>query len=342
VKRRDFIALFGSAAAAWPFPTRAQNSDRMRRIGALVSLTVDDPVSKARFDAFAQSMQQLGWVDGRNIRLEIRWPATDGFGARPPDTRTAYAQRFRRYAAELVALAPDVLLAHSSPAVAALQQETSTVPIVFIGVVDPVGAGFVDSLARPGGNTTGFIALDYALSAKWLELLKELVPRVTRVAVLRDPSSHVGIGQLAAMQAVAPSLGMELTPIDERDPREIERGLNELVRVANSGLIVTASVSSGLYRKLIINLAAQHRLPVVYPFRYMISDGGLISYGTDLVDQYKRAALYVDRILKGESPGDLPVQAPVKYELVVNLRTAKALGLELPSSVLGRADEIIE
>ena len=256
--------------------------------------------------------------------------------------RCAYAERFRKYAAELVALAPDVVLAHSSPAVAALQQETSTIPIVFIGVVDPVGAGFVASLARPGGNTTGFVALDYGLSAKWLELLKEIAPRVTRVAVLRDPSSHVGIGQFAAMQAVAPSLGVELTPIDERDPGEIERGLKEFARIANGGLVVTASVSQGLYRKLIISLAARHRLPAVHPFRHMVVDGGLISYGTDLVDQYKRAADYVDRILKGEKPGELPVQAPVKYQLVVNLKTASALGLTVPPGLIARADEVIE
>ena len=338
MRRRDFIALLGGTAAALPSGMRAQ-SDRIRRIGALVPLDVSDPVSQARFNAFMQGLQQFGWADGRNIRIEIRYAAADAFGARPPDTRSAYAERFRRFAAELVALAPDVVLAHSSPAVVALQQETRTVPIVFVGVVDPVGAGFVASLARPGGNTTGFIALDYGLSAKWLELLKELVPRVTRVAVLRDPSSHVGIGQLAAMQAVAPFLGMELTPIDERDPGEIERGLNEFARAANGGLIVTASVSQGLYRKQIITLAARHRLPAVYPFRYMVDDGGLISYGTDLVDQYRRAAVYVDRILKGENAGELPVQAPVKYELVVNVRTARALGLELPSSVLGRADQ---
>jgi putative tryptophan/tyrosine transport system substrate-binding protein len=342
MRRRDFIALLGGTVGAWPLPARAQNFDRMRRIGALVPLAVGDPISQARIDAFTQSMQQLGWVDDRNIRFEIRWAAADAFGASPPDSRSAYAQRFRRYAAELVALAPDIVLAHSSPAVAALQEETSTIPIVFVGVVDPVGAGFVASLARPGGNTTGFIALDYGLSVKWLELLKELAARVTRVAVLRDPSSHVGIGQLAAMQAVAPSLGMELTPIDERDPSEIEHGLNELARTANGGLIVTASVFQGLYRRLIITLAARHRLPAIYPFRYMVDDGGLISYGTDLVDQYRRAAGYIDRILKGEKPSDLPVQAPVKYELVVNLRTARALGLELPSSVLGRADEVIE
>jgi putative tryptophan/tyrosine transport system substrate-binding protein len=342
MKRRDFVALLGGAAATWPLAARAQNSDRIRRIAALIPLTVDDPISKARISAFMQGLQQLGWIDGRNIRIEIRWAAAYPFGARSPDTRSAYAERFRRYAAELIGLAPDVILAHSSPAVAALQQETRTLPIVFVGVVDPVGAGFVTNLARPGGNTTGFIALDFGLSAKWLELLKELVPKVTRVAVLRDPSFAAGIGQLAAMQAVAPSLGMELTPIDERDTGEIERGLDEFARAANGALIVTASVSQGLYRKLIVTLAARHRLPAVYPFRYMVADGGLISYGTDLVDQYRRAADYVDRILKGQKPDDLPVQAPVKYELVVNLRTARALGLELPLSVLGRADEVIE
>jgi len=320
----------------------AQNLDRIRRIAALIPLSVDDPLAQARVSALMEGLQQLGWTDGRNIRIEIRWAAANAFGARAPDRRSAYAERFRKYAAELVALAPDVVLAHSSPAVAALQQETSTIPIVFIGVVDPVGAGFVASLARPGGNTTGFVALDYGLSAKWLELLKEIAPRVTRVAVLRDPSSHVGIGQFAAMQAVAPSLGVELTPIDERDPGEIERGLKEFARIANGGLVVTASVSQGLYRKLIISLAARHRLPAVHPFRYMVVDGGLISYGTDLVDQYKRAADYVDRILKGEKPGELPVQAPVKYQLVVNLKTASALGLTVPPGLIARADEVIE
>ena len=342
MRRRDFIALLGGTAAAWPLAADAQNLDRIRRIAALIPLSVDDPLAQARVSALMEGLQQLGWTDGRNIRIEIRWAAANAFGARAPDRRSAYAERFRKYAAELVALAPDVVLAHSSPAVAALQQETSTIPIVFIGVVDPVGAGFVASLARPGGNTTGFVALDYGLSAKWLELLKEIAPRVTRVAVLRDPSSHVGIGQFAAMQAVAPSLGVELTPIDERDPGEIERGLKEFARIANGGLVVTASVSQGLYRKLIISLAAWHRLPAVHPFRHMVVDGGLISYGTDLVDQYKRAADYVDRILKGEKPGELPVQAPVKYQLVVNLKTASALGLMVPPGLIARADEVIE
>ena len=342
MRRRDFIALLGGTAAAWPLAADAQNLDRIRRIAALIPLSVDDPLAQARVSALMEGLQQLGWADGRNMRIEFRWAAADAFGARAPDRRSAYAERFRKYAAELVALAPDVVLAHSSPAVAALQQETSTIPIVFIGVVDPVGAGFVASLARPGGNTTGFVALDYGLSAKWLELLKEIAPRVTRVAVLRDPSSHVGIGQLAAMQAVAPSLGVELTPIDERDPGEIERGLKEFARTANGGLVVTASVSQGLYRKLIISLAARHRLPAVHPFRYMVVDGGLISYGTDLVDQYKRAAGYVDRILKGEQAGDLPVQAPLKYRLVVNLKTASAIGLTVPPGLIARADEVIE
>jgi putative ABC transport system substrate-binding protein len=300
----------------------------MRRIGALLNGAGDDPFYQARIDTFTQGLQQLGWIEGRNLHTDIRWvPANAGL--------------FRRYAEDLIALAPDLVLAHSSPAVAALQQETRTVPIVFIGVVDPVGAGFVSNLARPGGNTTGFSALDYGMSTKWLQLLKEIVPLVTRVAVLRD-SSAAGIGQLAAMQAVAPSFGVELTPIDMRNPGEIERGLNEFARAGNGGLIVTSTTSQGVYRKLIINLAARLRLPAVHPFRFMVTDGGLISYGTDLVDQYRRAAVYVDRILKGEKAGDLPVQAPVKYELVVNLGTAKALGLELPSNVLARADEVIE
>ena len=328
MQRRKFILLFGGAMMAWPLAARAQSSGRMRRIGALLNGVVDDPFYQVRINTFMQGLQQLGWIDGRDMRIEIRWVPAD-------------AGLFRRYAAELIALAPDVVLAHSSPAVAALQQETRTVPIVFIGVVDPVGAGFVTNLARPGGNTTGFSVLDYGMSTKWLQLLKEIVPGVTRVAVLRD-SSAAGIGQLAAMQAVAPSLGLELTPIDMRDPGEIERGLNEFARAGNGGLIVTSSTSQGVYRKLIITLAARHRLPAVHPFRFMATDGGLISYGTDLVDEYRRAAVYIDRILKGEKPGDLPVQAPVKYELVVNLRTARALGLELPASVLGRADEVIE
>jgi putative tryptophan/tyrosine transport system substrate-binding protein len=307
---------------------RAQDSARIRRIGALLNGLTDDPFYQVRIDTFMQGLQEFGWIDGRNIRIEIRWSPAD-------------IELFRRYAAQLIALAPDVVLAHSSPAVAALQQETHTIPIVFIGVVDPVGAGFVSSLARPGGNATGFSALDYEMSTKWLQLLKEIVPGLTRVAVLRD-SSAAGIGQLAAMQAVAPSLGLELTPIDMHDPGEIERGLNEFARGGNCGLIVTSTTSQGVYRKLIITLAAQHRLPAVHPFRFMVTEGGLISYGTDLVDQYRRAAVYVDRILRGERAGDLPVQAPVKYELVVNLGTARALGLELPSSVLARADEVIE
>jgi putative ABC transport system substrate-binding protein len=328
MRRRDFIALLGGTVAVWPVAARAQNSDRIRRIGALLNGAIDDPFYQARIDAFMQSLQQLGWTDGRNIRAEIRWVPAD-------------AQLFRRYAAELIALAPEVVLAHSSPAVAALQQETLTVPIVFIGVVDPVGAGFVTNLARPGGNTTGFSVLDYGMSAKWLQLLKEIVPEVTRVAVLRD-SSAAGIGQLAAMQAVAPSLGVELTPIDMRDPGEMENRLNEFARAANGGLIVTSNTSQGIYRKLIITLAARYRLPAVHPFRFMVVEGGLVSYGTDLVDQYRRAAAYVDRILKGEKPGDLPVQAPVKYELVINLKTAKALGVNIPSTLLASADEVIE
>jgi putative ABC transport system substrate-binding protein len=328
MRRRDFIALLGGTAAVLPLAARAQDSGRMRRIGALLNGAADDPFYQVRMKTFMQGLQQFGWIDGRNIHIEVRWVPAD-------------ARLFRTYAAELIALAPDVVLAHSSPAVAALQQETRTVPIVFVGVVDPVGAGFVNNLARPGGNTTGFSVLDYGMSTKWLQLLKEIVPGVTRVAVLRD-SSAAGIGQLAAMQAVAPSLGMELTPIDMRDPGEIERELNEFARAGNGGLIVTSSTSQGIFRKLIITLAAWHRLPAVHPFRFMVVDGGLISYGADLLDEFRRAAVYVDGILRGEKPGDLPVQAPVKYELVVNLKTAKALGLEIPATVLARADEVIE
>jgi putative tryptophan/tyrosine transport system substrate-binding protein len=328
LRRRDFITILGGAFAG-PLVARAQQTDRMRRVGVLMNGAVDDAMYQHRINVFTQGLQQLGWIDGRNMRIEVRWATAD-------------AERFRRYAAELIALAPDVVLAHSSPAVAALQQETRSVPIVFIGVVDPVGAGFVPSLARPGGNTTGFSVLDYGLSAKWLELLKEVVPGVTRVAVLRDPSSQAGIGQLAAMQAVAPSLGMELTPLDVRDPGEIERGLNEFARAGKGGLIVTSSPSQGVYRKVIITLAARYRLPAIHPFRFMVVDGGLISYGTDLVDQYRRAASYVDRILKGEKPGDLPVQAPTKYELVINLKTARALGLDVPPTLLARADDVID
>jgi putative ABC transport system substrate-binding protein len=298
----------------------------MRRIGVLMNLAADDPQGQARIAAFVQGLAQLGWTEGRNVRIDYRWGPGD-------------AERYRRYAAELVRLAPDIILASASPTVAAFQQTNRTVPIVFASVIDPVGAGFVASLARPGGNATGFITFEYALAAKWLELLKEIAPGVTRAAVLRDPATAAGIGQFAAIQGAA-SLGVELSPIAVHDAGEIERTVAAFARGSNGGLIVVAGASG--HRELIIMLAARHRLPAVYPFRFDATNGGLISYGPDIVDQYRRAAAYVDRILKGEKPADLPVQAPTKYELVLNLKTAKALGLEVPPTLLARADEVIE
>jgi putative ABC transport system substrate-binding protein len=329
MKRRDFITLLGGAAAAWPIAARAQQSERVRRIGVLMNLAKGDPESQARMSAFAQTLEQLGWTDGHNMRIETRWAAAD-------------PEQFRRYATELIAYGPDVLLAGAGTSMAALQQATRAVPIVFVNTPDPVGSGFVASLARPGGNATGFIAFDYNITAKWLELLTQIAPSVTRVVILRDPSISASIGQWAAIQAVAPSLGVELTPIDVRDPGEIERGVSEFARKTNGGLIAPASPFQGVHRELIIRLAARHRLPAVYPWRYMVTTGGLISYGTDLVDQFRQAAGYVSRILKGEKPADLPVQAPTKYELVINLKTAKALGLDVPATLLARADEVIE
>ena len=328
MRRREFILALGGAAVAWPLAARAQ-PERMRRIGVLMNLAADDPESSARLTAFLQGLQQLGWTDGRNVRIDTRWAAGD-------------ADRYRKSATELVALMPDVILATGTSAVAPLQQATRTVPIVFVQVIDPVGAGLVASLARPGGNATGFTLFEYGMSGKWLELLKEIAPRVTRAAVLRDPASAPGIGQFAAIQAVAPSLGVELSPVDVRDAGEIERAVTAFARSPNGGLIVTASPSAAVHRELIITLAARHKLPAVYPFRYFVTGGGLISYGPDIVDQYRRAAGYVDRILKGEKPADLPVQAPTKYELVINLKTAKALGLTVPPTLLARADEVIE
>jgi putative tryptophan/tyrosine transport system substrate-binding protein len=329
MKRREFITLLGGAAAAWPLAAHAQQPERMRRIGVLMNTAADDPEGKARVAAFLQGLQQLGWTDGRNVRIDIRWGGGD-------------TGRIRRYAAELVSLAPDVTLASASPAVAALQEATRTVPIVFVVVADPVGAGFVDSLARPGGNITGFLAFEYGLSAKWLELLKEIAPGVARAAVLRDPFLGLGIGQLAAIQAVAPSFGVELTPVGVHDASEIERNITAFARGTSGGLIVTGSTLATLHRDLIITVAARHRLPAVYPFHFFATSGGLISYGPYTVEPYRRATGYVDRILKGEKPADLPVQAPTKYELVINLKTAKALGLEVPATLLARADEVIE
>jgi ABC-type uncharacterized transport system substrate-binding protein len=328
MKRREFITLAGGAAA-WPLAAHAQQGERVRRIGVLMNQAMDDPEGQARLAAFLQELQQLGWTDGRNLRIDFRWGAGD-------------AERTRRYAAELVALAPDVILGSTSPAVAGLQQATSTVAIVFVQLADPVGAGFVASLARPGGNATGFTLFEYGISGKWLELLKDIAPRVTRAAVLRDPAIAAGSGQLGAIQSVAPSFGVELSPIGVRDAGEIERTVTTFARGSNGGLLVVGSPLAIVHRELIITLAARHKLPAVYSDRVFVTGGGLISYGPDRADQYRRAAGYVDRILKGEKPADLPVQSPTKYELVINLKTAKTLGLEIPQTVLARADEVIE
>jgi len=329
MNRREFIMLLGGAAAAWPLAARAQQGGRMRRVGVLQNLASDDPAEQARLMAFGQGLQELGWTIGQNVRIENRWSAGD------PD-------RIRRNTEEMVALAPDVILASGNAGVAPLLQATRTVPVVFVIVPDPVGAGFVDSLARPGGNATGFIAYEYGLSGKWLEVLKEIAPGVTRAAVIRDPALASGPGQFAAIQSIAPSLGVEVSPVNVRDAGEIERAITAFAHSPNGGLIVTGSALVGLHRHLIIALAARHKLPAVYVERTYVAAGGLVSYGSDFLDQYRRAAGYVDRILKGEKPADLPVQAPTKYELVINLKTAKALGLEVPPTLLARADEVIE
>jgi putative ABC transport system substrate-binding protein len=330
MRRREFITLLGGLVATWPLVALAQQADRMRRIGVLFGSATDDSEYQARFGAFLQGLQQLGWADGRNVRIDTRWATTN------PDD-------IRRHAAELAALAPDVILAATGSAtVAPLLQATRTVPIVFVLVIDPVGAGFFASLAQPGGNATGFTIFEYGMSGKWLELLKAIAPIVTRVAVLRDPAIASGIGQFATVQAVAPSFGVELSPVDVRDAPEIERAVTAFARSGNGGLIVTASALATRYRDLIITLAARHKLPAVYSRRLFVADGGLLSYGPDYVDQFRRAAGYVDRILKGEKPADMPVQAPTRYELVINLKTAKALGLTIPESFLLRADEVIE
>jgi putative tryptophan/tyrosine transport system substrate-binding protein len=329
MNRRDLIALLGSTAAAWPVGVRAQQGERMRRIGVLLPAAADDAAFQPRIRGFLQVLQQLGWSDGRNARIDTRWAGANADG-------------IRRHAAELAALAPDVILTSGSGAVGALQQATRTVPIVFATVADPVGAGFVDSLSRPGGNITGFAIFEYAIGGKWLELLKEISPRMTRVAVLRDLAVAAGPGQFGAIQTAAPSFGMEVSPVNVRDASEIERAVMAFARSSNGGLIVTASPLAQLHRDLIITLAARHKLPAVYFERFFVAEGGLISYGADFVDQFRRAAGYVDRILKGEKPADLPVQAPTKYELVINLKTAKALGIEVPPTLLARANEVIE
>jgi putative tryptophan/tyrosine transport system substrate-binding protein len=329
IERRKFLATLGGAAA-WPLAAHAQQPERVRRIGVLMYWTADDAEGQARLTAFAQGLGELGWTIGRNVRIEYRWGAGD-------------LDRFHRYAAELIALSPDVVLASAGSIVGAFQQASRTVPIVFVTTIDPVGGGLVESLARPGGNATGFSTREFGMMGKWLELLKELAPRVSRVAVIRDPAVPAGSGGLAAIQTVAPSFGVELTPIGVRTADEIERSITAFARSENGGVIVVGPTSSVQpHRNLIIALAARHRLPAVYSGTVWSKAGGLISYGPDPVDQYRRAAGYVDRILKGEKPADLPVQAPTKYELVINLKTAKALGLEVPATLLARADEVIE
>ena len=329
IGRRELLAALGGAAAAWPLPAHAQQRTRVRRIGVLMPLAADDPVAQGRNAAFLQGLQQLGWTVGQNIQIEYRWSGGN-------DEVT------RRYAAELAALEPEVILASGSAATGPLLQVTRSLPIVFAIVPDPVGAGFVDSLARSGGNATGFISFDYSIGGKWLELLKEIAPGVTRAGVLRDPAITGGIGQWGAVQTAAPSLGLDVSPLNLRDAAEIGRAIEAFARSPNGGLIVTGAALSNIHRNLIITLAARHKLPAVYFERFFITAGGLISYGPDFLDQYRRAAGYVDRILKGEKPAELPVQAPTKYELVINLKTAKNLKLDIPTPVLARADEVIE
>jgi putative tryptophan/tyrosine transport system substrate-binding protein len=313
----------------WPLVASAQQGERMRRIGLLMNLAEDDPLGEARVSALLQSLRESGWIAGQNVRLDTRWAA---------DT----ADLYRTYAAELVALAPDVILAATTPGAAAAQQATRTIPIIFVIVIDPVAAGFVSNLARPGGNITGFEFHEYGVSAKWLEILKQIAPSISRVAVIRDSTLVSGIGQLAAIQAVAPSFAVDLKPVEARDVNEMERAVAALARSPNAGLIVAGSPSVAAHRNLIISLAAKYRLPAIYFARYFVAEGGLASYGPDLVDPFRRAAAYVDRVLKGEKPADLPVQAPIKYELAINLKTAKVLGLTVPPSLLASADEVIE
>ena len=328
MRRREFIMLLGGSVAAWPLVAWAQQPERMRHIGVLIGNAADDAESQARTEAFAQGLAQLGWVDGRNVRIDTRWATADDI---------------RRHAAELTELAPDVILAATGTlTVAPLLQATRTLPIVFVLVIDPVGAGFVASLARPGGNATGFTIFEYGMSGKWLELLKEIAPGVTRAAVLRDPAIASGIGQFAAVQAVAPSLGVELSPVDVRDAPEIERAVAAFARSGNGGMIVTASALATRHRELIIKLAARYKLPAIYAGHWFVTDGGLLSYGPDYVAQFRQAAGYVDRVLKGEKPADLPVQSATKYETVINLKTAKTLGLDVPAPLLARADVVIE
>ncbi len=329
MRRREFNTALGGAVAAGPLAARAQQPEPIRRVGVLMSTAEDDAESKARIAAFLHSLQQSGWIEGRNVRIDIRWPAGD-------------ADRIRGYATELVALAPDAILATGSATLAPLLQATRTVPVVFVIVPDPVGAGFVERLARPGGNATGFLMFEYGITAKWVELLKQIAPGVNRVAVIRDPAISAGIGQFGAIQAVAPSVGVEVSPVNVRDAGEIERAVTAFAANPNGGLLVTASALAVIHRDLIVTLAAKHRLPAVYFDRFFVVAGGLASYGPDFVDQYQRAAGYVDRVLKGEKPADLPVQAPTKFELVINLKTARALGVTVPPTLLATADQVIE
>jgi putative ABC transport system substrate-binding protein len=329
MRRRELIALIGGAAA-WPLAALAQTTERMRRIGVLMSTAADDPESQLRLVAFVQGLQQAGWTVGHNVQIDTRWASGD-------------SARLRRATAELLALSPDIILAggRAASVVPQVRQAGRDTPIVFAQAIDPVGSGYVASLARPGGNVTGFTQFEYTLSGKWLQLLKEIVPGMTRAAVLRE-TGPAGIGQWAVLQATASQLAVELSPVNTRDPSETEHAVAGFARERNGGLIVVVSSWATVHRELIIALAAKHRLPAIYPYRYFVADGGLISYGPDLVDQYRRAAAYVDRILKGEKPGDLPVQAPTKYELAINLKAAKALGLGVPPTLLARADELIE
>jgi len=329
IGRRELLAAFGGAAAAWPLAASAQQPGTLRRIGVLIQVAEGDPQARIEVATFLRGLQELGWNEGRNLRIDTRWGGGD-------------ADRIRKYAAELVALGPEVVLAPGGTVVGALQQASRTVPIVFVNVTDPVGRGYVASLAQPVGNATGFTSFEFGMGGKWLEVLKEMAPRVTRAAVLRDPVITAGMGYLAAIHALAPSVGVQVTPVDVRHTSDIERAVAAFARTPNSGLIVTADPAAIVHREAIIALAARHRLPAVYPYRFFVISGGLISYGLDNIEQYRLAAGYVDRILKGDKPGDLPVQAPTKYELVINLKTAKTLGLEVPPTLLARADEVIE
>jgi len=327
MRRRDFLTLVGGTA--WPLAARAQRADRMRRIGVLMSLAADDMESQPRITAFNQGLQQLGWTEGRNVHLEVRWWADND-------------RDRQRYVAELVALGPDVIVVSGSTYLETLLKSSRAIPVVFVLVPDPVGSGYVESLSRPGGNATGFVMFEYGLAAKWLELLKQVAPDVKRAAILRDASISLGIGQFAVIQSVAPSLGVDVVPINLRDTTEIEHAVAAFARSGNGGLISTSSAFAAVHRDLIITLAAQHKLPAVYIARLYVASGGLMSYGPNFVNQHRQAASYVDRILKGEKPADLPVQAPTKYDLTVNLKTAKAFGLEIPAAILATADEVIE